>query len=103
MNLRIQTKETVAVAENHLGCSMENLEERIKDLMAKSFLVERSKIIDEADLLNDLGADSLGVFELIINLEDEYGIEIQDKELLNFTKVGEAVTELAKLVRKHLA
>lgn len=82
---------------------MENLEERIKDLMAKSFLVERSKIIDEADLLNDLGADSLGVFELIINLEDEYGIEIQDKELLNFTKVGEAVTELAKLVRKHLA
>lgn len=102
MNLRIRTNETVADVENHLGCSMENLEERIKDLMAKSFLVERSKIIDEADLLNDLGVDSLGVFELIINLEDEFGIEIQDKELLNFSKVGEAVAELAKLIRQHL-
>lgn len=87
---------------NHLGCSMENLEERIKDLMARSFLVERSKIVDNANLLNDLGVDSLGVFELIINLEDEFGIEIQDKELLNFTNVGEAVAELAKLIRKHL-
>lgn len=102
MNLGTQTKEIVAVAGNHLGCSMENLEEKIKDLMAKSFLVERSKIVDDADLLNDLGVDSLGVFELIINLEDEYGIEIQDKELLNFSKVGEAVAELAKLIRQHL-
>lgn len=94
-------KEIGVGVANHLGCNMENLEERIKDLMAKSFLIERSKIVDEADLLNDLGVDSLGVFELVINLEDEFGIEIEDKELLTFSKVGEAVAELAKIIRKH--
>ena len=70
--------------------------------MARSFLVDRSKIVDDADLLNDLGADSLGVFELIINLEDEFGIEIADKELLDFRKVGEAISALSDIVRKHL-
>lgn len=93
-------KEIVVVVANHLGYNMENLEEKIKDLMSKSFLIERSKIVDEADLLNDLGVDSLGVFELVINLEDEFGIEIEDKELLTFRKVGEAASALAQIIQQ---
>lgn len=96
-------KEIVVVAANHLECNMENLEERIKDIMAKSFLIEKSKLDDSAELEDELGVDSLGVFELIINVEDEFGIELNDKELLKFSRVGEAVEALAKLVREKTA
>lgn len=78
---------------------MENLEEQIKKIMAKSFLVKMDKLTDDADLLNDVGVDSLGVFELVINLEDEFGVEFKDKELLTFKTVGEAVRVLAGLIR----
>lgn len=96
-------KEIVVVAANHLECNMENLEERIKDIMAKSFLIERSRLEDDARLEEDLGVDSLGVFEMVINLEDEFGFELHDKELLKFSRVGEAVEALAKLIREKTA
>ena len=96
-------KEIVVVVANHLGCKMENLEERIKDIMAKSFLIERSRLEDDALLEDDLGVDSLGIFEMVINLEDEFGFELHDKELLKFSRVGEAVEALAKLIREKTA
>lgn len=96
-------KEIVVVVANHLGCNMENLQEQIKDIMAKSFLIERSRLVDDAKLEEDLGVDSLGVFEMVINLEDQFGIELNDKELLKFARVGEAVEALSKLIREKTA
>ena len=78
---------------------MDNIEEKIKKIMAKSFLVKMEVLTDDADLLNDVKADSLGVFEMIINLEDEFGVEFKDRELLTFKTVGEAVQVLAGLIR----
>lgn len=101
MNLEIQTKEIVAVVENHLGYNMENLEEQIKDIMSKSFLIDRDKLEDHVELEQDLGVDSLSLFEMVINIEDAYGIEVKDREMLKFTKVGDAVTVLANLIRKE--
>ena len=92
---------TDAVVENHLGYKMDNLEENIKKIMAKSFLVKKDILADDARLVEDVGADSLGVFEMVINLEDEYGVEFTDRELIKFTTVGEAVTVLADLIRKQ--
>ena len=89
--------------ENHLGYNMENLEEQIKDIMAKSFLIDRAKIQDDLDLENDLGIDSLSIFEMVINIEDTYKIEVKDRELIKFTKVGDAVRILADLIRKETA
>tara|TARA_R110000868_G_scaffold172627_1_gene408542 strand:- start:37 stop:285 length:249 start_codon:yes stop_codon:yes gene_type:complete len=80
---------------------MDNLEENIKKIMAKSFLVKKDILADDARLVEDVGADSLGVFEMVINLEDEYGVEFTDRELIKFTTVGEAVTVLADLIRKQ--
>jgi DNA mismatch repair protein MutS2 len=68
LELLTQTKEIDAGAVNHLGY---NMEEQIKDIMAKSFLVEREKLLDETSL-ESLGVDSLGVFEMVINIEDEF-------------------------------
>lgn len=82
---------------------MEELREQIKDIMAKSFLIERKLLEDDAKLEDDLGVDSLGVFEMVINLEDKFGIELADKELLKFSTVGESVEALAKLIKDKTA
>lgn len=103
MNLEILTNETVVVVENHLGFNMENLEEQIKDIMAKSFLMDRARLEDHVELEKDLGVDSLSIFEMVINIEDTYKIEVKDRELLKFTKVGDAVAVLAELIRKETA
>lgn len=100
MSLSIPTKEIDAGVENHLGYKMENIEEQIKKIMAKSFLVKMDKLTDDANLIEDVGADSLGVFEMVINLEDEFGIEFKDKELLKFQTVGEAVNVLSKVIKE---
>jgi acyl carrier protein len=97
----IRMKETNAVAAKVLEYNMNNIEETIKKIMAKSFLVKLDKITDDAHLINDLGADSLGVFEMVINLEDEFGIEFTNKEMLKFETVGEAVKVLSQLIEKE--
>lgn len=94
---------TNAAAGNHLGYKMDTLEEQIKKIMAKSFLVKLDRITDDAHLINDLEADSLGVFEMVINLEDEFNIEFKDRELLKFETVGEAVKVLVQLIEKERA
>lgn len=97
MNLEIQTKETDVVAENHLGY---NMEEQIKDIMARSFLVDREKLLDSTSL-ESLGVDSLGVFEMVINIEDEFNFELKDKEMLKFKTVGDAVQALKTAIESR--
>ena len=89
-----------AVAVNHLGYKM-NIEEKLKKIIAKSFNVPLDKVTDEADLIEDLGADSLGVFEMIINIEDDFGVEFQNKELVKFKTVGETIAGLTPLLEKN--
>jgi acyl carrier protein len=100
LNLEIQTNEIVAVVENHLGYNMENLEEQIKDIMAKSFLIGREKLLDETEI-ESLGVDSLGVFEMVINIEDEFNFELEDKEMLKFKTIGEAVQALKTAIESR--
>lgn len=101
MSFAILTREIVAAAENHLGYNMhDELELKIKKIMSRSFLVPLEKITDDALLLEDLGADSLGVFEMVINLEDEFGIEFEDKEMLKLRTVGDAILVLKPLLEK---
>ena len=68
--------------------------------MAKSFLVPLEKVTDDALLIDDLGADSLGVFEMIINIEDDFGVEIEDKEMLKLRTVGDAISVIKPLLQK---
>ena len=68
--------------------------------MAKSFLVPLEKVTDDALLIDDLGADSLGVFEMIINIEDDFGVEIEDKEMLKLRTVGDAINVIKPLLQK---
>ena len=65
--------------------------EQIKKMVADNLGVEESKITENASFKDDLGADSLDLFELTMALEDEYGIEIPSKDLEKIVTVGDVV------------
>ena len=63
--------------------------EQIKKMVADNLGVEESKITENASFKDDLGADSLDLFELTMALEDEYGIEIPAEDLEKIVTVGD--------------
>lgn len=69
--------------------------EKIKEMVAEQLNVEADDITEETSFKDDLGADSLDLFELVTNLEDEYDIEIPSEELEKLTTVG-AVADYLK-------
>ena len=69
--------------------------ERIKELVAENLGVDAESITEESSFKDDLGADSLDLFELVMAFEEEYGIEIPSEDLEQITTVG-AVVEYLK-------
>ena len=63
-------------------------EDKIKSIIIDKLGVEENKITADADFINDLGADSLDQVELIMQLEEEFNIEISDEEAESLTTVG---------------
>lgn len=67
------------------------LEEKLINLMSSELEIPREKITLEATFSDDLEVDSLGVVEMLMALEDEFGIEIPDEEAEGIQTVGEAI------------
>ncbi len=63
-------------------------EDKIKSIIIDKLGVEENKITEDANFINDLGADSLDQVELIMQLEEEFNIEISDEEAESLTTVG---------------
>ena len=66
------------------------IEERLIGVVAKYFDVERSKVTRDSLFVKDLGADSLDVLELIMKIEEEFGINIPDDKAKKILTVGQA-------------
>ena len=65
--------------------------EKVKSILSEQFDVEEDTITADTDLQEDLGADSLDVVDLVMSIEDEFGVEIPDEEVENIKTVGALV------------
>lgn len=65
--------------------------EKVKKIIVEQLGVEEDDIAMESSFIDDLGADSLDIVELIMALEEEFDIEIPDSEAEKITTVGDAV------------
>ncbi len=68
-----------------------NTFEKIATLMADQLGVDKSSITLESEIIKDLGADSLDVVEMLLDLEKEYGVEITDEQAADIKTVGDIV------------
>ncbi|GAB1232756.1 acyl carrier protein [Ferrigenium sp. UT5] len=70
---------------------MSNNEQRVKKIVAEQLGVNESEVKNESSFVNDLGADSLDTVELVMALEEEFGVEIPDEDAEKITTVQEAL------------
>ena len=70
--------------------------EKVRDIIAKQLDIDASTITMNSRLIDDLKADSLDIVELIMDLEQEFNIEIPDEELLKVQTVSDIVGYLEK-------
>ena len=71
--------------------------EKVKSVLAQQFELDPESITMDTNLIDDLGADSLDVVELIMSLEDEFGIAISDNDAAQLYTVGRIEDYLEKL------
>ena len=72
------------------------VEEKVKEIIVDQLGVEEDLVTPEASFVDDLGADSLDTVELVMALEEEFGIEIPDEDAEKITRVKEAVDYIEK-------
>ena len=78
-----------------------DVERRIKEIIAKQLMVEPEEVKNEYHFIEDLGADSLDIVELVMAFEDEFGIEIPDEEAEKITTVGEAIEYIKEQIKNR--
>ncbi len=77
---------------------MSNIEEKMVEIIAKQLSVPKEKVVPEASFVDDLGADSLDLVELVMAMEEEYGIEIADEDAEKMQTVQDAIN----YVKEHM-
>ncbi|MEM7199331.1 MAG: acyl carrier protein [Planctomycetota bacterium] len=70
---------------------VENVEERVLNIVCEQLGTSRDKITRETSFINDLGADSLDTVELVMEFEDEFDINIPDEDAEKIQTVGDAI------------
>ena len=68
--------------------------EKLKQLLSEQFGYDESTITEDPDFKDDLGADSLDLFEMVMALEEEYSVEIPAEDLSDINTVGDIINYL---------
>ena len=69
-----------------------DLTERVYAIVGEQLGVEKEALVPEANLLDDLGADSLDVVELVMAIEEEFGIEVPDEDAERMQNIGDVIS-----------
>ena len=69
-------------------------EDKVKEIIAKELEVDAKQLTPEAKFIEDLGADSLDIVELVMALEEEFGVDIPDEDADKLKTVGDAMKYL---------
>ena len=92
--------DTLATNVDELGDKdqtvMSDVAERVKKIVIEHLGVDADKVVDNANFIEDLGADSLDTVELVMAFEEEFGVEIPDDAAETIVTVGDAVRFLDK-------
>lgn len=68
-----------------------SVEDKVKKIIAEKLSVDLEEVVPEATFVDDLGADSLDLVELIMSMEEEFDIDISDEEAEKLVKVQDAI------------
>ena len=77
---------------------MENILERVIDIVAEELAVDRDEVTEDSSFIEDLGADSLDVVELVMAFEEEFDVEIPDEDAEDIRTVKDAVSYLEEVL-----
>ncbi len=75
----------------------DSVEEKIKSIIVNQLGVEEAAVVPKAKFIEDLGADSLDIVELVMAMEEAFGIDIPDEEAENIRTVSDAVGFVKKM------
>ena len=75
--------------------------EKLRDIIVEVLNVDESEVKLEATFVDDLGADSLDVFQIIMGLEEEFDIEIPNEEAEKIVPVGDAVEQIKNAINNQ--
>ena len=76
------------------------IDQRVKDIIVEQLGVKPDQVTPEAKFVEDLGADSLDIVELIMALEEEFGIEVPDEQAEKLQSVGDVIKYIEDLQQK---
>ena len=72
--------------------------EKVRSILAEQFEIDPEEITLDTNIVDDIGADSLDVVELIMAIEDNYGISINDEDAANLTTVSKIVDYIERML-----
>lgn len=78
-----------------MAASREEILERVKEVLVEQLGVDEGELTETASFQEDLDADSLDLVELIMELEDQFGVKISDEDAQSIQTVGQAVDYIA--------
>jgi len=86
---------TALVSDAHKEGILMSIEDKVKKIIAEKLSVDLEEVVPEASFVDDLGADSLDLVELIMSMEEEFDVEISDEDAEKITTVKDAFDYVA--------